>query len=195
MTDEGHTLELLPVAPRVPVRINGQAGMTEARWRPGWSRENVALTPAFILEAVREAFGVQAFGTDPCTEPDNPTRAEVYYALPVNGMAQAWEVEPIWCNPPYGAAALTWAIRCIELGQAGRRVALLVPATTETRTGQAVIGGAELVTFIRGRPEFVATRRPDGKPFALLGGSMLATWNASAIAPLQELGPTVRVIR
>lgn len=185
-----------PVARRP--RSAHEAGLeasNRARWRPGWDGGNVALTPAYILAATRAAFGVQAFGTDPCTEPDNPTGALVFHALPVDGMAQAWALEPIWCNPPYGANALAWARRCLELGQAGRRVALLVPAATETRTGSAVIDGAELVTFLRGRPQFVATRRPDGKPYALPGGTMLATWGVADAAPLEELGPTLRRAR
>lgn len=157
-----------------------------ARWRPGHSPDDVYLTPAYVLDAVRAAFG-GPIGLDPCTEPDNPTGAERFYALPTNGLAESWEAPSIWCNPPYGEAKLPWVRRCLEVGQAGRTsVALLVPAHPDTALGQALLAGAEAVVFLSGRLDF-GTRRPDGKPWTASHGSLLAVWQVYR-TPLSALG-------
>jgi len=157
-----------------------------ARWRPGHSPDNVFLTPPYVLEAVRSAFG-GSIGLDPCTEADNPTGAERFYALPTNGMAESWEAASIFCNPPYGEAKVPWVRRCIEIGQAGRSaVALLVPAHPDTEIGQGIVRGAEAVVFLAGRLDF-GTRRDDGKPWRASHPSMLAVWNVD-LAPLRGIG-------
>lgn len=130
-----------------------------------------------------------SIGLDPCTEPDNPTRAERFYALPTDGLAQPWDAPTIYCNPPYGDAARPWARRCLEIGQARRSsVALLLPAYTDTEIGQALIAGADAVVFIAGRLDF-GTVRPDGKPWRAHFGSMLVTWGLDVG---DELGVTMR---
>jgi DNA N-6-adenine-methyltransferase (Dam) len=161
-----------------------------ARWRPGHSRDNVFLTPAYVLEAVRSAFG-GSIGLDPCTEADNPTGAERFYALPTNGMAESWDAASIWCNPPYGEAKRPWVRRCLEIGQAGRSaVALLVPAQPDTELGQAILKGAEAVVFLAGRLDF-GTCRDDGRPWRASHPSMLAVWNVD-LAPLRGIGVVMR---
>ena len=157
-----------------------------ARWRPGYSRDNVFLTPPHIIDAVRVAFG-GTIELDPCTEPDNPTGAERFYALPTNGLAESWDASTIWCNPPYGEARLPWVRRCLEIGQAGRAaIALLVPAHTDTAIGQGLLVGADAVLFLRGRLDF-GIRRGNGRAWRATHPSMLALWG---IAPgsLRDLG-------
>jgi len=152
---------------------NPHAGRNAARWAAGWDDRNVALTPAYILHPVHASMGGR-IGLDSCTEPDSPTRAEAFYALPDNGLAHRWDSGPIWCNPPWGDSAAPWIARCIEAGQAGVDVVLLVPAHTDTDRVQAVLRGADAVTLIAGRMVF--GRRPGGRPFTMRGGAMLATW-------------------
>ena len=162
-----------------------------ARWRSGHSPANVFLTPPYVLEAVRSAFG-GSIGLDPCTELDNPTGAERFYALPTNGMAESWEATSIFCNPPYGEAKVPWARRCLEIGQAGRSaVALLVPAHPDTEIGQGILRGAEAIVFLAGRLDF-GTRRDDGKPWRASHPSMLAVWGVDLI-PLRDLGVIMRL--
>ena len=156
-----------------------------ARWRPGYNPANVCLTPPAILAAVREAFGVDRLGLEPVYRTRQSDGGPHVSRLPDNGLAYAWVEEPVFVNPPYGAAALDWVRRALEVGQSGRRVALLVPAATEARTGQAAIAGAELVTFLRGRPAFEAKWRPNGQAYALRGGVLLATWGAINLEPLR----------
>ena len=170
-------------------RANGLA-RNRARWRFGSDPRNVVLTPAYVLEPIRAALG-GVIGLDPCTEPDNPTGAERWYALPTNGLAEPWDAESVYCNPPYGAARVPWIRRCIELGQTGRyRVALLIPAETDTPIVQGVLAGADAVTLIHGRLVWGGSR-PNGRAVAQGRGSMVATWGAD-VDPLAELGVTMR---
>lgn len=162
-----------------------------ARWRSGASRDNVFLTPGYLIEAIRAAFG-GSIGLDPCTEPDNPTGAERFYALPTNGLAEPWDAPSIWCNPPYGEARRPWVARCIEVGQARRAaVALLVPAHTDTQLGQAILAGADTVLFLRGRLDF-GLLRPSGRAWTATHPSMLALWGVRELDGLHELGVLVR---
>ena len=96
----------------------------------------------------------------------------------------------IFVNPPYGDGMKLWVRRCLEVGQAGRQVVLLMPAATDTKLGQAILHGAERVLFLAGRLDFGAAR-PNGLPFRAHFASMLACWGVS-VAPFLsgvELAP------
>lgn len=166
-------------------------GRNTARWRPATSRANVMLTPRYVLDPIRRSMGGR-IGLDPCTEADNPTGAERFYALPTNGLAEPWDADGIYVNPPYGDASRPWAVRALEVGQARGRVALLLPATTDTDLGQSLLQGADAVVFLWGRVRFDAQRagHPD-KPWTLSGPSVLYTWNLDT-EPLRELGVILR---
>ena len=167
-------------------------GRNAAKVRPPWHPGQAWITPESILGPVRAAMG-GTIALDPCTEPDTPTRAERFYALPTNGLAEPWDASTIWCNPPYGEARRLWIRRCLEVGQARRaRIALLVPADVYTELGQAVLTGSDAVVFIAGYPAFAhpesgALRRPVHR------GLMLATWGLD-LAPLAGLGVIVRTV-
>ena len=59
------------------------------RRRPEDAAEQVHLTPAYVLEPVRKLLG--GIDLDPCTQPDNPTRAERFVDKPrtFGGRAQS----------------------------------------------------------------------------------------------------------
>ena len=61
-----------------------------ARWRPPWDSANAKLAPLYVVEGVRAAFG-GSIGLDPCTEPDNPTSAEIYWTIADNGLGREWQ--------------------------------------------------------------------------------------------------------
>lgn len=155
-------------------------GRCRARWRPPWDPAQVKLTPAYVLDPVRAAMG-GTIGLDPCTEPDNPTRARAFHALPDDGLAHSWIGRgPVWVNPPFGTAQVPWVARSIEIGQAGEVVALLIPAETGAEHVQAVLAGAGRVTFLAGRIDF-GTRTPTGSPFRLNRPTLIATWGLPAL--------------
>lgn len=55
----------------------------EKRRRPDHHARQAMLTPAYVLEPLRDLLG--GIELDPCTEPDNPTRAVQFYHLPMDG--------------------------------------------------------------------------------------------------------------
>ena len=159
-----------------------------ARYRaPGDARQTM-LTPAYILEPVRDALG--GIGLDPCSLQDNPTRADRWCYLPDrDGLAEAWSGS-IWVNPPYGAARRPFVARAIEAGHAGARVALLIPADTDTALVQDVLAACDAALFLAGRVDFGTYRdgHPD-TPWTATHASLLAWWNAD---PPEGLGGVMR---
>lgn len=141
------------------------------------------LTPAYVLEPIRELLG--GIGLDPCTEPDNPTGAERFYALPQNGCALPWDAESVFCNPPYGEAKNRWVEKCIEEGRR-RKVVLLIPSHTETRISQRALLAAKSVLFVRARLRF-GVPRANGRQEAASHGSAIYGFGID-VAPLADLG-------
>ena len=120
----------------------------DKRRRPESHDRQAMLTPPYLLEPVRRALG--GIGLDPCTDADNPTQAERFYCLPDDGCLLPWDSHSVWVNPPYGASRDRWVRRCITEGQQ-RKVALLIPAHTETRIFQEALRSADSVLLIRAR--------------------------------------------
>lgn len=127
------------------------------------------LTPAYVLEPIRALLG--GIALDPCTEPDNPTKADRFYTPPQDGCAMPWDAETVFCNPPYGEARDRWVARCIDEG-ASRRVVLLIPAHTETKTFQTALRTCSTVVLIQARLRFGLVRE-NGRQEAASHGSAL----------------------
>lgn len=141
------------------------------------------LTPDYVLEPVRALLG--GIGLDPCTDPDNPTRADHFYCLPNDGCALSWDAGSVWCNPPYGEARGRWVDRCISEGRY-RRIVLLIPAHTETRVCQRALSHATSVLFVQGRLRF-GVLRENRRQMAASHGSVLIGFGVD-LAPLSALG-------
>lgn len=145
------------------------------------------LTPPYVLEPVRELLG--GIGLDPCTEPDNPTRADKFYHLPMDGCALPWEADTVWCNPPYGEARDRWVERCIAEGE-HRKVVLLIPAHTETRIFQRALNACTSVLLVRARLRF-GVLRENGRQEAASHGSAMFGFGVD-LAPLGAMGTALR---
>jgi hypothetical protein len=141
------------------------------------------LTPDYVLEPARELLG--GIGLDPCTEPDNPTGAAKWYSLPDDGCALPWDAETVWCNPPYGEARGRWVDRCIAEGER-RKVLLLIPSHTETRTFQRALNACTSVLLVRARLRF-GVLRENSRQEAASHGSALFGFGVD-LSPLRELG-------
>lgn len=113
------------------------------------------LTPDYVLNPIRELLG--GIALDPCTDPDNPTRAERFFCLPSDGCALPWDARNVFCNPPYGLARDRWVTKCIE-ESAARPVILLIPAHTETRTFQRALIACQTVLLVQARLRFGVLR-------------------------------------
>lgn len=157
----------------------------DLRRRPESAAEQVHLTPEYVLEPVRKVLGGR-IELDPCTTPTNPVGADRFYTPPTDGAAEPWDAETIYCNPPYGEARIRWVRRCAEAGAAGSRVALLIPAHTDTRIWHEALETATSVLFIKGRVKF-GVPRPNGRQVAASHPSALIGWNVD-LSPLDHLG-------
>lgn len=148
------------------------------------------LTPGYILEPIRELLG--GIGLDPCTEPDNPTGAKRFYCLPDDGCSLPWDEESIFCNPPYGESRNRWVDRCIA-ESSGKRIVLLIPAHTETRTFQKAMLHSESVLFVKARLRF-GVLRDNRRQEAASHGSALFGFNVN-LAALEAFGVPMRLAR
>jgi hypothetical protein len=145
------------------------------RYRDADHPAQTQFTPDYVLEPVRQI--LDGIGLDPCTTSDNPTGAVRFYAPPQDGLSLPWNADSIFVNPPYGKAREPWMLRCARAGSEGARVALLVPAATDTRIFQRTVDSASYVVFIRGRVKF-GVLRPNRRQAAASHPSALLVWNA-----------------
>lgn len=147
------------------------------RYRDPHDPSQVQLTPEYVLSPVREDLG-GVIGLDPCTTLENPCAATRFCAPPEDGLARSWECEGIYCNPPYGKAREPWVERCIEAGERGFAVILLIPAATDTRIFQRAVSTSSAVVFVRGRVKF-GVLRPNRRQAAASHPSALIGWKTS----------------
>ena len=128
------------------------------------------LTPSYVLEPIRDL--LSGIDLDPCTEPDNPTRANTFYSLPEDGCSSTWtHAKTVFCNPPYGVAKDRWVLKCIKEGKQ-RKVVLLIPSHTETRIFQKALKACDSVMFVRARLRFGVVRE-NGRQEAASHGSAI----------------------
>ena len=159
------------------------------RYREADHPDQTQFTPQYVLEPVRAAMG--GIELDPCTTLDNPVGAERFYALPTNGLVEPWDAETIFVNPPYGRIREPWVERCIHAGGEGRRVVLLIPAATDTRTFQRAAALATSLVFVAGRVKF-GTLRPNRRQQAASHPSALIGWNVD-LDSCRHLGVVLRL--
>ena len=150
------------------------------KYRSDLHERQAMLTPSYVLEPIRSVLG--GIDLDPCTEPDNPTKAARFYCLPGDGCSLPWDADRIFVNPPYSAAKDRWVNRCLAEGATGRKIVLLIPAHTETRTFQTALAGCRTVLFVRARLRF-GVLRDNGRQEAASHGSAIFGFNVD-LSPL-----------
>ena len=106
-------------------------------------------TPQALFE---ELDAVHRFTLDPCSTHANAKCAK-HYTAEDDGLAQTWEGERVFCNPPYGRGIGEWVRKCWE-ESAHADVVLLIPARTDTAYFHDYILGKADITFLRGRLRF-----------------------------------------
>ena len=153
------------------------------RYRSDGHDRQRMLTPGYVLEPIRALLG--GIELDPCTEPDNPTRAAYFYAPPNDGAQLPWNAKRIFVNPPYGEVRRRWVLRCIQEAHS-KQIVLLIPAATETDTFQAALEFCSTVLFVRARLMFAAVRK-NGRHEAASHGSAIFGFNVD-LSPLRNLG-------
>lgn len=161
------------------------------RYRTGDHANQRQLTPPYVLEPCRVA--LDGIGLDPCTERDNPCRADRFYTIEQDGLVQPWRgpdwLPSVFVNPPYSKAREPWVKRCIEAGAAGQSVILLIPSHTDTRIFHRALKTACSVVFIKGRVKF-GVLRANRRQEAASHPSALLAWNTD-MEPCRAVGHEV----
>lgn len=89
-----------------------------------------------------------------------------YYTPVMNGLAQSWEGETVFCNPPYRKEIGTWVRKCYaEAQKSNTTVVMLIPARTDTKWFHDYIYQKDNVEirFIKGRLKFMNRYIPPSK--------------------------------
>ena len=106
------------------------------------------------------------FTLDPCSTHAN-AKCSKHYTAVENGLAQSWQGERVFMNPPYGRVIGQWMKKAYEESQGSAFVVCLVPARTDTAWWHDYAIKGE-VTFIRGRLKFGAGKNSAPFPSAVV---------------------------
>jgi len=106
-------------------------------------------TPQWLFDELDKEFG---FTLDPCCTDDNH-KCDFYYTKEYDGLAQDWDGETVFMNPPYGKEIGKWMKKAFEESQKGAIVVCLVPSRTDTKWwhNYAMLGE---IRFFNGRLSF-----------------------------------------
>lgn len=105
-------------------------------------------TPQWFFDVLDTEFN---FTLDPCANFSN-TKCSKFYTKEQDGLAQSWDNEIVFCNPPYGREIGKWVKKASEAK--GGVVVMLIPARTDTRYFHEYIYRKAEIRFIRGRLKF-----------------------------------------
>lgn len=123
-------------------------------------------TPQAVFDRLHAEF---SFTLDPAATEENAKCAR-FYTAEQDGLAQSWEHERVFVNPPYGRVIGAW-VEKMATGGATVCVGLL-PARTDTRWFHTWILGHAEIRFLKGRLKFGDSAQ--SAPFP----SMICVWNA-----------------
>lgn len=105
-------------------------------------------TPQDLFDELNKEF---QFTLDACATPEN-AKCEKYFTLKDNGLAQRFEGERVWINPPYGRHISRWIQKAAT--EPSELTVMLLPARTDTEAWHAYIFGNAEVRFLKGRLKF-----------------------------------------
>lgn len=114
------------------------------------SKTNEWSTPQDFYDKLNDEFG---FTLDPCATHENH-KCDNYYTTEDDGLAQNWDNEIVFMNPPYGREIKNWIKKASEA--VGGVVVCLIPARTDTSYWHDYIFSQKHaeVRFVRGRLKF-----------------------------------------
>lgn len=127
-------------------------------------------TPELVLDLVRR---LGPIALDPCTSPDNPVHANLYYTEEDNGLKATWpSLGLAYVNPPYGRELPKWVGRCVREGwliaegKSQLSIVLLTPNRPDTRWYDVLEREASAYCEVRGRLKFKGAKDPAPFPSA-----------------------------
>ena len=122
-------------------------------------------TPQEFFNKLDWRFG--KFTLDPCATNDNH-KAKKYYTLEDNGLAQDWEGETVFVNPPYRNLS-EWVEKGYRESQKDdTKVVMLIPARTDTKYWHKYVMRASEIHFIKGRLKFGDSKNSAPFPSAVV---------------------------
>jgi hypothetical protein len=131
---------------------------------------NEKYTPPLWVEFVTEVFG-RKIELDPssCEEANQIVKAKRFYTIEQDALAQSWEAETLFLNPPYSMPEIEkFAIKLLaEINDIGEFV-MLVNACTETSWFQAVANQCDRLLFPANRINFWS---PGSDPHSIKGSN------------------------
>ena len=121
-------------------------------------------TPPATFAELHAEFG---FTLDPCATPENAT-CPIFYTKAEDGLAQSWDGQVVFMNPPYGREIGKWMQKAYDSwSQGGATVVCLVPARTDTAWWHDYAMRGE-IRFLRGRLKFGAGTQSAPFPSAVI---------------------------
>ena len=123
------------------------------------SKEMTWETPQDFFDKLNEEFH---FTLDPCATVETAKCAK-FYTKETDGLAQDWEGETVFCNPPYGTEIKHWVKKCHEESlKPNTKVVMLVPARTDTIYFHEHIYHIAELRFVKGRLKFGGNAKKNG---------------------------------
>lgn len=103
-------------------------------------------TPWELFNELDQEFG---FTVDVCATSEN-AKCKKFYTIEQDGLAQNWDGETVWCNPPYSNIR-AWVEKAAT---AKATTVLLLPSRTDTKWFHEFIYNKARIRFIKGRVKF-----------------------------------------
>ena len=114
------------------------------------NKSNEWETPRSLFKELDDEFN---FTIDVCATKES-AKCERFYTKQTNGLAQSWENEVAFMNPPYGREIGAWVEKAYRESLNGAVVVCLIPARTDTRYWHDYIFPNAEIRFLKGRVKF-----------------------------------------
>jgi len=131
-------------------------------------------TPHDLFAALNAEFH---FTLDPCATAQNAKCAR-FYTKEQDGLAQSWENEAVFMNPPYGNGAGNWIAKAYFERDRAKVIVALLPVRTDTKWFHDFIVGKAEIRFLKGRLKFIG---PEGRPGTATFPSMIVIWRKTPL--------------
>jgi phage N-6-adenine-methyltransferase len=120
-------------------------------------------TPQAFFDALDGEFH---FTLDVCAIATN-AKCDRYFTPEQDGLAQEWQQETVWCNPPYSHVA-QWIAKSYEASKAGATVVCLTYAKTDTRWWHTYCLPYAEIRYLKGRLKFAGSKNSAPSPSAVV---------------------------
>jgi len=129
------------------------------------SKSNNWATPQPLFDKLSEIFG--EFTLDPCATPAN-AKCSRFFTEEDDGLAQSWNEEMVFMNPPYGREISKWIQKAYQESFKGADVVCLIPARTDTSWWHDFVMHASKIILLRGRVRFEGGKNSAPFPSAVV---------------------------